>query len=134
MTQPQIAILPAGNYKIGDLCYNNDDWREILEHPDAFNNTCTGKLKDGREFWFSGTAYGDGTYSDQHGNQYYVDSGTIGCIRVGDSYFMDKPAGRTFKMEQRFECYYENGKICINGLIIDTDPAYNDEEEEEDYD
>ena len=85
MSKSQITILPAGNYKIGDLCYGGN-WAEILEHPDAFGKTCSGKLKNGKEFWFSGTAYGDGAYFDQYGNQYYVDSGTIGCIQVDDDF------------------------------------------------
>ena len=125
-----VTILPAGNYRIGDLCYDHPIWEEILEHPDAFKRLCTGTISEGRQFWLSSTKYGDGVFNDQYGNKYYVDSGTIGCVRVPDNYKEDAPDGRTFKMEQRFECYYENGKIFINGVVIDTDPSYDSEDDD----
>mgnify|MGYP006287312487 CR=1 FL=1 len=122
------TLLPAGTYLIGDLCYT-EDWDEMLSHPGAFGRLCAGKLEDGRDFWFSSTAYGDGCYSDQYGNEYWVDSGTIGCVRVADGHSEAGGMGRTFRMEQAFQCHYENGKIEINGVIIDTSPS---EEEYED--
>ena len=123
-----VTILPAGNYVIGDLCYQ-DDWDDIISSVKSFNEA-SGKTEDGRDFWFASTKWGDGVYRDQYNQEYFVDAGIIGCIRVDDNYRARGNMGRNFVMEQRFECYSENGKIFINGVVIDTDPSYNNEDDD----
>lgn len=81
-------MMQAGKYYVGDLCYimTEAEWDEFLDL------TCEGprindgefQFKDGRRFASYSTMYGDGSYSDQHGNDYGVDAGLIGCIRVED--------------------------------------------------
>jgi len=81
-------MMQAGKYYVGDLCYvmTNAEWDEFLDL------TCEGprindgefQFKDGRRFASYSTMYGDGAYSDQYGNEYGVDAGLIGCIRVED--------------------------------------------------
>lgn len=82
--------MPAGKYYVGDLCYvMHDEWDEVcgLFFKDRDDHGCNEgefTLKDGRRFVSYNTKYGDGCYFDQHGNEYGVDAGLIGCIRVED--------------------------------------------------
>lgn len=81
-------MMQAGKYYVGDLCYimTEAEWDEFLDL------TCEGprindgefQFKDGRRFASYSTMYGDGSYADQHGNEYGVDAGLIGCIRIED--------------------------------------------------
>jgi hypothetical protein len=81
-------MMPEGIYYIGDLCYVMDDaeWLEVCDLTIQGSRVIDGEfqLKDGRRFAMYGTAYGDGTYYDQYGHSYSVDSGSIGCIRMAD--------------------------------------------------
>jgi len=77
----------AGTYYVGDLCYVMDaEWDEFCSLTINGNAVEDGEfnLADGRRFAFSRTAYGDGCYYDQAGNEYGVDAGLIGVIRVED--------------------------------------------------
>jgi len=47
-------------------------------------------LKDGRKFFLGRTAHGDGGYFGSDGEQYGVDSGTIGIVAVEDIYLEKK--------------------------------------------
>lgn len=80
--------MPAGRYYVGDLCYvmTDSEWDEFCAITIKGHNCLDGEFEfaDGRRFATYGTAWGDGVYSDQHGNQYPVDAGLIGCIRVDD--------------------------------------------------
>jgi hypothetical protein len=89
-------------YFIGDLCYvlNSDEWQTVCaldefyptEDPDGFDpegyldpeNTSLEDEFAGRPFYLLKTSFGDGCYEGSDGKQYYVDSGTIGCIAVDD--------------------------------------------------
>jgi len=83
-------MMNAGKYYVGDLCYVlNDEWDEVCELMFAGrkNGGCNQgefNLKDGRRFALYSTAYGDGTYVDNLGNEYFVDAGCIGCILLDD--------------------------------------------------
>jgi hypothetical protein len=135
----------APTYYIGDLCYvMHDAWDEVCEllFPyDGGEQTGRLHLKDGREFFILRTAYGDGLYKDQNGRSYGVDSGTIGAIRVQDirdtTYTEDsiKDLGCIHTFDTPLtpsDCSYDNGKITFRNVVIDTDPQYFDEEDEED--
>jgi hypothetical protein len=86
-------MMPAGKYYIGDLCYvmADEEWREIcniiIKEPRILDGEF--ELPDGRRFAIYSTAYGDGTYHDQHGHAYSVDAGSIGCIRLDDIKYVD---------------------------------------------
>ena len=81
-------MMPAGRYYVGDLCYVMDDeeWEQFCSLTIQGNRCVDGEfnLPDGRRFATYGTAWGDGLYRDQHKNEYSVDAGLIGCIRVED--------------------------------------------------
>ena len=73
----------AGKYYIGDLCYvMHEKWTEFCHSTD--NEGTLQKLSDNRSFWWHSTAYGDGNFNDQLGNEYPVDAGLIGIINVDD--------------------------------------------------
>jgi hypothetical protein len=82
--------LEAGKYWIGDPCYVLDDtgvdfnWSEFVDF--IFKGDPSGRLNEGVvqhqgiRFGFFSTAYGDGGYYDNRGNEYGVDAGMIACI------------------------------------------------------
>ena len=80
--------MPAGEYYIGDLCYvmTDDEWEQFCNITIDGFKCIDGEftMPDGRRFATYGTAWGDGLYTDQYGNQYGVDAGLIGCILVSD--------------------------------------------------
>jgi hypothetical protein len=80
--------MPAGRYYIGDLCYvmTDDEWDEFCKLTIKGHECLDGEFEmaDGRRFATYGTKWGDGSYTDNHGNSYSVDAGLIGCIRVED--------------------------------------------------
>lgn len=134
--------MPAGEYYIGDLCYvMHEEWDEVCDHICDWTNS--GKetdgeftLKDGRRFAVYGTFYGDGCYDDQYSNLYDVDSGTIGCILTSDISPADKvniTSGNVHMFEKEFQTSSYEGKLFFGEVVIDTNPDYEEEDEEEDY-
>ncbi len=130
--------MPAGTYWIGDLCYvleSDEEWDEVLELTlDKDNESwevTEGEftMKDGRRFAMYNTKYGDGTYADQHGFQYGVDSGSIGCIRLEDIRGEVSDGGSIVVFENDFTTRNDAGLIRIGHIRIDTDP----EDEEDGY-
>lgn len=110
----------AGTYYVGDLCYIlKDVWDEVCDHLDDDVFT----LNDGRKVAMLGTMYGDGGYEDQFGNNYDVDSGTIGCVKV--EYLQAGEWGNGNAMIVEFDKPFYvsgiNGVICIGHIHIDTD-------------
>jgi hypothetical protein len=72
--------MPAGRYWVGDLCYVlRDVWDCVCLLGDGAH-----VLPDGRRVVVFSTVHGDGTYNDEHGREYPVDSGIIGCVRATD--------------------------------------------------
>lgn len=134
-------MMPAGEYYIGDLCYvMHGEWSEVCdltikyETDDCLDGEFA--LADGRRFAMYRTTWGDGEYEDQHGKSYPVDAGLIGCIRVSDidmdNLDNDITLGNVYTFDKDFNTFSEEGKICIGGVIVDTDPIY--EEYDEEYD
>jgi hypothetical protein len=76
-----------GTYRLGDPCYSvpSDKWQGWLEQCYAGHEAGTpaevydGRVAGRRVVAFS-TMYGDGTYYDQSGRSYGVDSGIIGLV------------------------------------------------------
>lgn len=132
--------MPAGRYYVGDLCYVMDDvWDEVCDL--MFSGSSNGrgeygkfKLKDGREFAVYSTAYGDGTYFDNSGREYWVDAGVIGCIlesNIRDPNPSD--GGNYIDFYYWFDTGEDGGMIWFGDVFIDT-VGNEDEEENPDYD
>jgi len=116
-----IVTLPAGRYLIGDLCYHDDEiWEEMIDHIDGKIHT----LRSGRSYIIFRTAYGDGSYPDLNGNQYWVDSGTIGILQCNES--LESCAGRTFDYGSDFQVYKDGALLHFGAVVIDTDPVYDE--------
>lgn len=109
----------AGTYYVGDLCYIlSDVWDEVCNHFEEEVFT----LNDGRKVAWYQTEYGDGTYLDQDGDEYDVDSGTVGCVMVEGI-----PVGRwgegnamIVDFLEDFNTYSQFGVIHIGNIRIDT--------------
>jgi hypothetical protein len=133
-------MMQAGTYWIGDLCYvleSDEEWDEVLDltlSDDEPSEITEGEFtfKDGRRFAMYNTMYGDGIYLDQHGFQYGVDSGSIGCIRLEDIRGEVSASGSIVVFENDFTTRNDDGLIRIGHIRIDTD-AHEPEYEEDDY-
>ena len=124
--------LPAGRYVIGDLCYRDQEDADEL-----FADYQPGKVRtlyDGRKYVYFDTAYGDGSYLDQNGNEYSVDSGTIGIMQY-DEDKLDSRMGRTFDFSEPFDVFSDGGVLVFGHIEINTGPAdsadWKDEEAED---
>lgn len=139
------SIASNTGFYIGDPCYVLSDeiyygiWDEQYNFED-------GKIivKNDLAFLVHGTAYGDGEYFDEIGTSYGVDSGTLAVIPFelikkpeimlseGDYEYGRFVAGTNATLE------YVDGVFTfkVNGkeIVIDTDPAYDDYEYENEED
>src|SRR5690606_17829740 len=129
------AILPAGRYFIGDLCYTagEDDsawsqWVEIAAaHSNDFVDPVTGANYDEWPLVAVSTLYGDGVYEDDKGRSYGVDAGSIGAAPEA---FIERfaladqdlaHAGHWETFEEDFEISISDaGVIHIGHLVIPT--------------
>jgi hypothetical protein len=129
-------MMVAGEYYIGDLCYVIEEWDDfcsvILDGDNVHDGEMT--MPDGRKFASYGTAHGDGVYEDQFGHEYCVDAGLIGCILVSDITRKDYDdltrLGRIKVFDRDFITGSERGVITFGNIRIDTDPEYDEYEEE----
>lgn len=134
-------MMKAGKYYVGDLCYvfDDEDWDAVCKVIIDGHSCLEGEfnLPDGRRFAIFNTAWGDGEYYDQDGHSYPVDAGSIGCVLVdnisSDRYGDLSNVGRVVDFEKDFNVYEENYIIHVGHLEIDTDPIF-DEDNEEDED
>lgn len=130
--------MPAGKYLVGDLCYvMHPEWDDACDlffagRDDHGCNQGEFQLPDGRRFASYNTKYGDGTYTDQFGNNYPVDAGLIGCIRVDDVNDPDAwlEGMHVHEFTSPFEVYYENGTIHVGHIAVDTAGYWEDDEDE----
>ena len=130
-------MMPAGKYYVGDLCYvmDSDEWRQVCSIIIKDNQCLDGEfeLSDGRRFAIYSTAYGDGGYYDQYGHTYSVDAGSIGCILMSDiranKYDNLLDLGAILEFAEPFETGSQGGQLKFGHVIIDTDPACNEDEE-----
>ena len=119
--------MQAGKYYVGDLCYvMHPQWDEFCTKTCSGHDVIDGEitLDNGVKIAQYGTAFGDGVYEDQFGNDYGVDAGLIGCIRVEDinDPNADLQGGHIIEFPNNFETSYDEGIIFIGHLSIDTDP------------
>ena len=125
--------IPAGKYWLGDPCYAvpQDLWMDLLNSCEFFTENPVGTVtgSDGGKYHVLGfgTAYGDGCYADQFGNEYPVDAGLIGLVPVGlvESY----PQGcRLVEFTEDTLCTWFDGAMKFGGYRINT---RDDEEDDE---
>jgi len=123
-------MMPPGTYYIGDLCYvMHNEWGEFCESLDDGERVVNGKLIASLS-----TMYGDGSYYDQFGNEYGVDAGLIGCIKVEDIEKDDQNRvedGHVHVFDSPFQVYSVDGFLHFGNVVINT--GDEDEDEEEDY-
>ena len=126
--------IKAGNYYIGDPCYvmATEVWSELC---DQFGDDNT-LAKPGMVLL--PTAYGDGEYRDNSDRLYFVDSGTIGAVRLGDHIddmdilsliTVNEDYAYIIKFVKDFTISSKDGVLKFGRLTIDTN---GEEEEEED--
>jgi hypothetical protein len=119
--------LPAGTYYVGDLCYVLDSvWDKVCEQIISGETVKNGifNLDDGTQFAIYSTKYGDGIYKDEIGNEYAVDSGSIGCVKIdnllAESLNSVQQYSAVVSFDQGLTCYEDNGVIYIGDIVIDT--------------
>ena len=102
--------VPPGKYWLGDPCYAvpSDLWMDLLNSCKFFEHPIGKVEADGKvhEVLAFGTAYGDGVYNDQFGNEFPVDAGLIGLTPV--ELCKDEPFGALlveFTTETTCSCY-----------------------------
>ena len=128
--------VPAGQYVLGDPCYAVPDsnWDELLQSCNFFENPI-GYIKDGMQQFpvlaFS-TRWGDGCYKGSDGQNYPVDAGLIGLVpwAVCKDVIRDD-LSEVITFDKPTKCSSNgDGKLRFGHITIDTDPA--DEEDEDD--
>lgn len=134
------TTMPAGDYYVGDLCYVlHAEWDEVCEllfegRTDHGCNEGVFNLKDGRAFAIFNTAYGDGVYEDNFGAPYMVDAGSIGCVKLSDidQNHQDNflTGGHIVGFDNDFEVDSDGALMTFGHIRIDTDPSYDDYDEE----
>ena len=129
------VIVPKGSYVIGDPCYAvpDKDWIALLETCNYFESPI-GYVKDGMQKFpvlAFGTKWGDGAYRGTDGNEYGVDAGLIGLVPVEIVKDLSEHTIVTF--EKPTLCIDDtSGKLKFGHITIDTDPVYEEEENEND--
>ena len=116
--------LKAGDYYIGDLCYvlSDEDYDALLEIIISSNKMALweGEFK-GFPVFVAPTAYGDGVYTDNDGDEYFVDSGTIGIVPeelIDSNNRAD--LGNIIEFRTDFEVSYDDGTFKFDDVVIDT--------------
>lgn len=140
--------LPAGKYFIGDPCYviAEKKWSKFCDLMFDGSSDLREEIKfefENQPIVAMSTAYGDGTFYDNHGNSYGVDSGTLGLTPIS---LCEKRAlkdmdrlGKIWEFEKPITVFYENGNFDIQSGIetfiqVITDGSDEIEEEDDEYD
>lgn len=122
-------VIPAGKYYLCDPCYiisDSRDWMDFLEACSTEDNAGHSghyeALSDGTKILAFSTP-GDGSYSDQQGNSYSVDSGLLGLIPY--SYSPDQEGierlGKQVEFLEDTLCFTRDGILTFGNYIIDTE-------------
>lgn len=126
------TTMPAGTYYLGDPCYVIDDknWQAFLDYFEIQlvngENQYATAIIDNHLTFVAFTLNGDGTYFDNHGNEFPCDAGMLGCVpllltdsdRVYDVHEHDLGIIVTFDKEFTVDCH--DGIIYIGNHIFDT--------------
>lgn len=130
------VTVPPGEYYLGDPCYSigedRDKWIDLCDKWYIAENKGSNPVaQSGDSFVLAfNTAYGDGSYPGSDGKYYCVDAGIIGLVPVE---IADKGTDLVTKITftEPTVCTSENGVLTFGSVVIDTDPSYDDEEDEE---
>lgn len=123
----KVTVKP-GRYFLGDPCYAVPDhlWHLLLKDADYFEKTPAGKVENHEVVSFH-TAYGDGVYFDDDGNEFGVDAGMIGLtpvelIKINPRYPDDSldGLGRFVEFDKVTECSGNRGILKFGDITIDT--------------
>lgn len=128
------TVTSEKGFYIGDLCYalNDDTYDEVWGGANYEDGIYT-EPKTGLAFAVAGTAYGDGTYEDDHLRSYDVDAGNISL--VPGELAEDTDGGHYFEGAGTATFEAEGGVFTItlpDGQSVYTNTA-DDLEEEDDY-
>lgn len=133
-----MSKLKKGKYYVGDPCYIfNKSWNKVLDDTNYFKNNEIVKVF-GKECIVGSTAYGDGTYTDNYGRDYNVDSGLIGVLPVSliseDKKYTLKQIENhkgmhIIEFKEDFEVSISVGVFVFGAIIIDTTNDNSDEDE-----
>jgi hypothetical protein len=127
--------VPAGKYYLCDPCYvvNDDQWNDYLRSLYSVTDGVF-EFKESICVAFV-TEYGDGTYEDQHGNMFDVDSGLIGITPIDCAFLNDQPNKYLIiEFLKPTEVSTINGLLVFGEYIIDTsgDDVYDDYDDYDD--
>ncbi len=123
-----------------DATEHLDDWVEFLDLCDTTDESVLGversawcalnghyeKLTNGTMLLAFGTYSGDGTYTDQFGFEYSVDSGLLGLVPIEyckDMVFPHSDLCQQVEFTEETLCFTHNGIITFGKYVIDTMPA-----------
>lgn len=133
-----MAKLKKGKYYVGDPCYIfGKSWDKVLNDTAYFDNGEIVKVF-GKDCIAGGTAYGDGTYTDNFGREYNVDAGLIGVLPVSlisiDKEYtlkqIEKHKGmHIIEFKEDFEVSISGGVFEFGAITIDTANDSSDEYE-----
>lgn len=132
--------MKKGTYYIGDPCYLFDkSWSEVLNETGFFSPDLDGEcFLRGKLVAAGSTAHGDGSYKDNEGRGYWVDSGMIGILPISlekiDNIFREgnpfKDQGaHVIKFDTEFTVEISDGIFKFGSIVIDTKNDPEDEEE-----
>ena len=125
----------AGVYYIGDPCYimNRDTWSDFcnLVFKNLFDQD-EPKFKD-QLFFMTNPKYGDGTYYDNYGKEYFVDSG---CIGIFPEELIEKEAvgGHIVIFDKDFKVDCKNYVLKCDDIFVFLDNSVHDEQERDFFD
>ena len=126
-------MFKAGKYVIVDLCYVVpkeywgglcDQWFPTANQDNTEKDIVTyfdNNLGKNVECYVLGTAHGDGTYIDNVGNEYGVDSGAIGIIAYDGVRKELVDDNNVFDFESDFEVFSDDGILYFGNITINTD-------------
>jgi hypothetical protein len=125
--------VPAGLYIVSDPCYCTPDafWDDLLMSCDYFQSKPVG-IADGKQILAFGTAWGDGSYLDNFGNEYGVDAGMIGLTPYIEGWTENTGNQNIVDFPNDFDCHTDGKILTFGHIVINTDPE-DDVEEDEDY-
>lgn len=141
--------LPKGTYFLGDPCYaiqDDERWQEVVNRMyDGSHNKDADVMvvpsksgKSDAKIFYGSTAYGDGRYEDQNGNEFPVDAGMIGLVpmSIAEPEGMNlSKCGKIVNFETDVFVEWDDGYFFISGdnqtYKIDTGDAESGEDESE---
>jgi hypothetical protein len=120
-----IALLSPGEYYIGDLCYVlGDNIYDNIFGGTGYEMGIYTEKATGRTFLVNSTAYGDGCYRGDDGNEFCVDAGIIG-ICSKSLMAKDDGGGHIYTFRRGVECRLRGGRFSFTdgstGVEIRTD-------------